>query len=234
VRHQDRGALRVDHLHDQALCRRTEVIWSLITGIMPLGGHSRLWGPRHRALVPRSGAERLPEPTSTAEQADGQAFYTSPPCAEMRVHAMSGGVAQASQRSGAAPVSGHAEPHRPGLSALRSWRRSLTGCGWQRLPTWPALRASPATAPNRLRCYLTWCAERGLDPLAAQRPHLELYIRWMEEVRRFRPLHRVPAVLRRGVVLPDLRPRRRAGALARRACPPRLSGPTRACFATRW
>ena len=24
--------------------------------------------------------------------------------------------------------------------------------------------------------YLTWCAERGLDPLAAQRPHLELYI----------------------------------------------------------
>ena len=30
-----------------------------------------------------------------------------------------------------------------------------------------------------LRCYLTWCAERGLDPLAARRPHLELYIRWM-------------------------------------------------------
>ena len=28
-----------------------------------------------------------------------------------------------------------------------------------------------------LRCYLTWCAERGLDPLAARRPHLELYIR---------------------------------------------------------
>jgi integrase len=28
-----------------------------------------------------------------------------------------------------------------------------------------------------LRCYLVWCAERSLDPLAAQRPHLELYIR---------------------------------------------------------
>jgi hypothetical protein len=39
-----------------------------------------------------------------------------------------------------------------------------------------------------LRCYLSWCAERGLDPLAAQRPHLELYIRWMQEIRRFRPL----------------------------------------------
>jgi hypothetical protein len=25
-----------------------------------------------------------------------------------------------------------------------------------------------------LRSYLAWCAERDLDPLAAQRPHLEL------------------------------------------------------------
>ncbi len=38
-----------------------------------------------------------------------------------------------------------------------------------------------------LRCYLTWCAERGLDPLAARRPHLELYIRWMQEICRFKP-----------------------------------------------
>jgi integrase/recombinase XerD len=38
-----------------------------------------------------------------------------------------------------------------------------------------------------LRCYLAWCAERGLDPLAAQRPHLELYIRWMQEICRFKP-----------------------------------------------
>ena len=38
-----------------------------------------------------------------------------------------------------------------------------------------------------LRCFLSWCAERGLDPLAAQRPHLELYIRWMQEIRRFKP-----------------------------------------------
>jgi site-specific recombinase XerD len=38
-----------------------------------------------------------------------------------------------------------------------------------------------------LRCYLAWCAERGLDPLTAQRPHLELYIRWMQEIRRFKP-----------------------------------------------
>jgi site-specific recombinase XerD len=38
-----------------------------------------------------------------------------------------------------------------------------------------------------LRSYLAWCAERGLDPLAARRPHLELYIRWMQEVRQFKP-----------------------------------------------
>jgi len=38
-----------------------------------------------------------------------------------------------------------------------------------------------------LRCYLSWCAERGLDPLTAHRPHLELYIRWMQEIPRFKP-----------------------------------------------
>ena len=38
-----------------------------------------------------------------------------------------------------------------------------------------------------LRCYLTWCAERGIDPLAVRRADLELYIRWMQELRRFRP-----------------------------------------------
>ncbi len=38
-----------------------------------------------------------------------------------------------------------------------------------------------------LRCYLTWCAGHNLNPLAAQRLHLELYIRWMQETRRFKP-----------------------------------------------
>ena len=28
-----------------------------------------------------------------------------------------------------------------------------------------------------LRGYLTWCALRDLDPLAAARPHVELYVR---------------------------------------------------------
>src|SRR5215470_6553451 len=42
-------------------------------------------------------------------------------------------------------------------------------------------------AHSDLRCFLVWCAERGLDPLAASRVHLELYIRWMQEVRRLKP-----------------------------------------------
>ena len=38
-----------------------------------------------------------------------------------------------------------------------------------------------------LRVFLCWCAERSLDPLAAQRAQLELYVRWCQEVRRFKP-----------------------------------------------
>jgi integrase/recombinase XerD len=38
-----------------------------------------------------------------------------------------------------------------------------------------------------LRGYLTWCESRRLDPLAAARPHIELYVRWLQEVRRYRP-----------------------------------------------
>ena len=71
-----------------------------------------------------------------------------------------------------------------------------------------------------LRCYLHWCAEHGLVPLAAKRPHLELYIRWMQEVRRFKPSTVSRRFSRDGRVLPDLRPGRHLGALTRRARPP--------------
>jgi hypothetical protein len=67
-------------------------------------------------------------------------------------------------------------------------RRLLIRCGWQ----WAAYLArfkgsSREHTGSHLRCYPAWCAQRGLDPLAARRPHLELYIRWMHEVRRFKP-----------------------------------------------
>ena len=47
--------------------------------------------------------------------------------------------------------------------------------------------SSRAHTESDLRCFLTWCTERGLDPFAARRPHLELYIRWMQEFRHFKP-----------------------------------------------
>ena len=38
-----------------------------------------------------------------------------------------------------------------------------------------------------LRIYLRWCLEHHLDPLQAERAHIELYVRWMQEVRGFKP-----------------------------------------------
>jgi site-specific recombinase XerD len=48
------------------------------------------------------------------------------------------------------------------------------------------------TEPD-LRIYLTWCAERDLEPPTARRHQVELYVRWLQEVRRSRP----PTVSRR-------------------------------------
>jgi integrase/recombinase XerD len=35
--------------------------------------------------------------------------------------------------------------------------------------------------------FLQWCTERDLDPLAARRVDVELFVRWLREVRRFKP-----------------------------------------------
>jgi site-specific recombinase XerD len=49
------------------------------------------------------------------------------------------------------------------------------------------------TGPSRthtesdLRIYLAWCAERSVDPLTVERAQVELYVRWMQEVRRLKP-----------------------------------------------
>ena len=42
-------------------------------------------------------------------------------------------------------------------------------------------------AASDLRGYLSWCAERDLDPLAATRVQIELWVRWMQETRGLRP-----------------------------------------------
>jgi len=38
-----------------------------------------------------------------------------------------------------------------------------------------------------LRVFLRWCTARGLDPLTAQRHDLKLYVRWLQETRRYKP-----------------------------------------------
>ena len=32
-----------------------------------------------------------------------------------------------------------------------------------------------------LRYFLSWCAERAVEPLLAQQPQLERYLRWMQQ-----------------------------------------------------
>ena len=41
-------------------------------------------------------------------------------------------------------------------------------------------------AESDLRSYLMWCRDHDLQALAAKRGHVELYVRWMQEVRRFK------------------------------------------------
>lgn len=36
---------------------------------------------------------------------------------------------------------------------------------------------------TNLKQYFAWCEKRGLDPMKAERPHIEMYGRWMEEVK---------------------------------------------------
>jgi hypothetical protein len=38
-----------------------------------------------------------------------------------------------------------------------------------------------------LRVYLIWCTDQGLDPLAARRSEVELYVRWLQEARQLQP-----------------------------------------------
>jgi site-specific recombinase XerD len=38
-----------------------------------------------------------------------------------------------------------------------------------------------------LNSYLRWCLERSLNPFEAGRVHVELYLRWLQEVRQLKP-----------------------------------------------
>ncbi|MFI5593660.1 tyrosine-type recombinase/integrase [Amycolatopsis sp. NPDC051758] len=38
-----------------------------------------------------------------------------------------------------------------------------------------------------LQIYFAWCADQDIGPLEIRRPQVERYVRWMQEVRRFKP-----------------------------------------------
>jgi len=38
-----------------------------------------------------------------------------------------------------------------------------------------------------LQVFLRWCTERDIDPLAIRRVDVELFVRWLQELRRFKP-----------------------------------------------
>jgi len=83
------------------------------------------------------------------------------------------------------------------------WRsRAMTTISSSRLPAVPddtvlrlALAAHLARYKGQardhvhsdLRSFLTWCQQRDVAPLAAIRPQIELYVRWMQEVRHYKP-----------------------------------------------
>jgi integrase/recombinase XerD len=46
---------------------------------------------------------------------------------------------------------------------------------------------SRAHTGSDLQVFLRWCGERELDPLGLRRSDVELFVRWLEEVRRFKP-----------------------------------------------
>jgi hypothetical protein len=66
-------------------------------------------------------------------------------------------------------------------------------CRTDRLRLAAAAYLARFTGPSRthaesdLRIFLSWCAERRVDPLAAERAQVELHLRWMQEIRLLRP-----------------------------------------------
>lgn len=68
------------------------------------------------------------------------------------------------------------------ILAVRAGLRLAVAAYLARYKGQPACARTPAGAG-----FLDWCQERGLDPLTVTRPHVELYLRWMQEMRRFKP-----------------------------------------------
>lgn len=70
------------------------------------------------------------------------------------------------------------EPSDPDETVLRlaatAYHGRYTGVSWTH-------------SESDLQIFFTWCSERDLAPLAPRRTRIELHVRWMQDVRRFKP-----------------------------------------------
>jgi hypothetical protein len=82
---------------------------------------------------------------------------------------------------------------------------------------------SRAHTSSDLQGFLHWCYDRDLQPLRARRADVELFVRWLEVVRRFKPLYGVAATLGGHLLLPHLRHRRSPRSLRSRLRTPHQS-----------
>jgi hypothetical protein len=165
-------------------CWKSETGWSARLGrsMYPTvsGSNRRLDGISERNSA---AVVVFPQPKAPFSHTITWSCYERP-----RFHAAPGRGFVTWRRREAVAVSGHDELHRPGpvssdrLVAVADPLRLAVAAYLARFKG-----SSREHTESDLRCFLTWCAERGLEPLAARRPHLELYIRSMQEIRQFKP-----------------------------------------------
>jgi len=78
--------------------------------------------------------------------------------------------------------------HRVGMAALDATQTGSRELGLAAVAHLSRYRGtSREHTESDLRLFFAWCQDRQLAPLDARRNDLELYLRWMQELRRFRP-----------------------------------------------
>jgi integrase/recombinase XerD len=68
-------------------------------------------------------------------------------------------------------------------------QRLITLCCGRRCPSYLGRYRGDSWlhTESDLRIFLRWCADQDLDPLSAVRADIERYLRWLQDVGRYRP-----------------------------------------------